>query len=195
MNGLETALMALMIGASGYLALMGLLVRTVALYARVSKGEDQNVDNQLLILRQWAADRGNGDHEIKEFVDIASTRDTRPQKEEVLRLARFGNVDTIAFVSLDRWGRNMGELVSDIEELRDRGVVVVSVKEGLRFDNAIGMLQAHILAAFAAFERARIRERTLWGLARARAQGKRLGRPPKKSPPVNPPGLSPLAAE
>ncbi len=57
---------------------------------------------------------------------------------------------------------------------------MISLKEGLDFSSAAGRLMAHVLAALADFERERIRERTMLGLARARAQGKRLGRPPKK---------------
>ncbi len=160
-----------------------------ALYARVSKGEEQNPENQLLMLRDWATKKGV---QVEgEFVDRASSRDTRPQKEEVLRLARLGMIDAIAFVSLDRWGRNMGELVLEIEEFTMRKVQLVSLKEGLTFDDAAGVLLAHILAAFANFERERIRERTKWGLARARAQGKTLGRPRKNPPLQNPPPGSP----
>jgi 5-methylcytosine-specific restriction endonuclease McrA len=79
----------------------------------------------------------------------------------------------------------MSELVLDIEEFTKRGVQLISLKEGLRFDSAAGQLYAHMLAAFANFERERIRERTLAGLARAKAQGKHLGRP-RKTPPANP---------
>lgn len=89
----------------------------------------------------------------------------------------------------------MSELVLEIDEMLTRHVTLVSIKEGLRFDGAAGKLHAHILAAFAAFERERIREQTLWGLARARAQGKRLGRPPKKSPSANPRHPPPVAID
>ena len=162
----------------------------VALYARVSKHDEQNPDNQLILLREWARNRSV--EVFGEYVDRASTRDTRPQKQEVLRLARLGIVNEIAFVSLDRWGRSMSELALELKELPDRGIALISLKEGLNFDNAAGRLYANLLAAFADFERERIRERTIWGLNRARAQGKRLGRPPKKSPPVNPPPFSPV---
>ena len=56
---------------------------------------------------------------------------------------------------------------------------MISIKEGLDLSNAAGRLMANVLAAMANFERDRIRERTLLGLARARAQGKKLGRPLK----------------
>ena len=155
----------------------------IALYARVSKALDQNPENQLIELRRWANAAG---HEvIGEYVDEVSSRDTRPQKEAVLRLLRLGEAQGVAFWSLDRWGRSMSELVLELEEFARAGIAMYSMKEGLDLSNAAGRLMANVLASMAAFERDRIRERTLLGLARARAQGKTLGRP-RKTPPVNP---------
>ena len=57
--------------------------------------------------------------------------------------------------------------------------MLLSLKEGLDLSTAAGRLMANMLAIMANFERDRIRERTMLGLARAKAQGKRLGRPPK----------------
>lgn len=153
----------------------------VALYARVSKALEQNPENQLIELRRWAS---AASHEvIGEFVDEVSSKDTRPEKEHVLKLLRVGVAEGVAFWSLDRWARNMGEIILELEEFGENRTLV-SLKEGIDYRTAVGKLHAHILAAFANFERERIRERTLLGLARARAQGKRLGRP-RKTPPAN----------
>jgi len=155
----------------------------IALYARVSKQLDQNPMNQLLELRQWAQAMR---HEVVgEFVDEISSKDTRPQKEAVLRMIRRGEIQGVAFWTLDRWGRTMAELVLELEEFGRMGWVMYSHKEGIDLSTAAGRLAAHVFAAMANFERERIRERTMLGLARARAQGKRLGRP-RKSPPANP---------
>lgn len=167
----------------------------VALYARVSKALEQNPENQLLDLRRWAVSAG---HEvIGEFVDEVSSKDTRPQKELVLKKLRLGECDGVGFWSLDRWGRSMSELVLELEEFSGSGRSMFSMKEGLDLSTAAGRLMANVLAAMANFERDRIRERTLLGLARARAQGKKLGRPRKypvcfreKTPPANPGGFS-----
>jgi DNA invertase Pin-like site-specific DNA recombinase len=78
---------------------------------------------------------------------------------------------------LDRLGRNLRHLVTLLEELQGLGVAFVSLGEGIDCTTPAGKLQLHILAALAEFERERIRERVLAGLQRARAQGKRLGRP------------------
>ena len=152
----------------------------VCLYARVSKALEQNPENQLMELRRWA--RSSGNTVIGEFVDEVSSKDTRPQKEEVLRKLRLGEADGVAFYALDRWGRTMSELVLELEEFSKTGKSLISMKEGLDLSTAAGRLMANVLSAMANFERDRIRERTLLGLARARAQGKKLGRPRKKPP-------------
>lgn len=157
----------------------------VALYARVSKALDQNPENQLIDLRRWA--NATGHQVIGEFVDELSSKDTRPKKEEVLKKLRLGEIDGVAFWSLDRWGRTMSELVLELEEFSKSGKALISMKEGLDLSSAAGRLMANVLSAMANFERDRIRERTMLGLQRARAQGKKLGRPFKKqSPPANP---------
>src|SRR5438128_2189961 len=91
-----------------------------ALYSRVSKGEDQDPENQLLQLREWAA--RTGADVVGEYVDRASSRDTRPEKEEVLRLARLGLIETIVVAGLDRWGRTLSELVLELDEFENRGI-------------------------------------------------------------------------
>lgn len=155
----------------------------IALYARVSKRLGQEPENQMIALRDWAA---RTTYEIVgEYVDMESSRDTRPQKEILLKKLRLGEIDGVAFTSLDRWGRNMSELVLELEEFSKTGLSLISLKEGMDLTTAAGRLMGNVLAAMASFERDMIRERTLLGLARARAQGKKLGRP-KKTPPVNP---------
>ena len=142
----------------------------------MSKG-GQNPLNQLLELRRWATASG---HDIRgEFVDIFSTRDTRPNKELILKKLRLGEIDGVAFVSLDRWGRTMSELVLEFEEFSQTGKSLISLKEGMDLSTSAGRLMANILSAMANFERDRIRERTIMGLARAKAQGVKLGRPRK----------------
>jgi DNA invertase Pin-like site-specific DNA recombinase len=152
----------------------GLPCRT-ALYARVSKGEDQDPETQLIELRAWAKATGT---KATEYVDEVSSRDRRPQKEEVLRLARLGLVSRIVVVRLDRWGRSLSELIPDLDELSRAKVEFLSLREGFRYDDAASRLHAHMMAAFAEFERGVIRERTLAGLARADAEGRIGGRHP-----------------
>ena len=69
-----------------------------------------------------------------------------------------------------------------LEDLQSLNVPFVSLKEGLDLGSASGRLQLAILAALSQFERERLRERTVAGLERARAEGKRLGRPSEPVP-------------
>lgn len=150
----------------------------ICLYARVSKALEQNPENQLIALRAWA--KNASAEVVGEFVDEISSKDTRPNKELVLKKIRLGEADGVAFVALDRWGRTMSELVLELEEFSKSGKSMISLKEGIDLSTSAGRLMANVLASMANFERDRIRERTMMGLARARAQGKHLGRPFKK---------------
>ena len=89
---------------------------------------------------------------------------------------------------LDRLGRNLRHLVTLLDELQALGVSFVSLNEGIDATTPAGRLQLHVLAALAEFERARIAERVKAGLARARRNGTRLGRP--RLPALVPTGLT-----
>jgi DNA invertase Pin-like site-specific DNA recombinase len=67
-----------------------------------------------------------------------------------------------------------------VDELNAFGISFVSLNEGIDFSTPAGKLQFHVLAALSEFERARIVERVRAGMARAKAQGKRFGRPEKR---------------
>ncbi len=67
-----------------------------------------------------------------------------------------------------------------LDEFQELGVKFVSIHDQIDLSTASGRLMLHIIAAFAEFERALIRERTVLGLVNARAKGKRLGRPLKR---------------
>jgi DNA invertase Pin-like site-specific DNA recombinase len=156
----------------------------ICLYARVSKALQQNPENQFEPLLSWIIASKNEqvkdkEHNLGIFVDEISSKDTRPKKEEVLKLMRIGVADGVCFVALDRWGRTMSELILELEEFSQTNKAIISLKEGIDLSTAAGRLMANMMAAFANFERDRIKERTLLGLARAKAQGKRLGRHPK----------------
>jgi DNA invertase Pin-like site-specific DNA recombinase len=150
------------------------------IYARVSLTDgSQTTENQLRELDQWAAAMGDRVAIVDRITDQQSTRDTRPGKERALALLRTKVADTVVFWSLDRWGRDMRELVLEFDEAIRRGWTLISLREGISLDTAAGQLMAHMLAAMAAFERARISERTRAGMARVKAQGKPIGRPRK----------------
>lgn len=155
----------------------------VALYARVSR-DDLHCENQKLQLDRWVDLQKimrPGD-EYEYFMEIESTRKSRPVKESIIKMFREGSIQGIACNRLDRFARSNIELIFNVNEIINTGGRFVSLKEGFDFDkahwNAAQQLQFAIFAAFADFERELIRERTLEGLARAKAQGKTLGRRP-----------------
>jgi DNA invertase Pin-like site-specific DNA recombinase len=86
-------------------------------------------------------------------------------------------VDLVAAWSVDRLGRSLQELVALLGELRAKGVDLYLHQQGLDTSTPAGKAMFQMLGVFAEFERAMIVERVQAGLRRARAQGKRLGRP------------------
>lgn len=148
----------------------------VAIYTRTSK-TDQNPENQILELEHYAKAM-NYDYVI--FEEQESTRKTRPIKNQIFQEALQKKWDLILVWKLDRWARSMQELINDLYLLKQNNVQFRTLKENLILDDSpTNNLMINILSSFAQFERDIIRERTLAGLARARAQGKKLGRPKK----------------
>ena len=158
-------------------------------YARVSK-DDMECLNQKAVLREWALRNGLNERQFEEnyFQEEMSSRKTRPVKEDILAKIRKGIWDTLIVVRIDRFARSLQELVINVEELLRNGGRFVAISNAFDFDkknyNATQQLQLQMFGAFAQFERELIRERTLEGLARVKAQGKVLGRPRKKIMPV-----------
>lgn len=140
-------------------------------YARVSTA-DQDPALQQLALQQAGCERV--------FLDHASgARADRPELEKALDYLRPG--DTLVVWKLDRLGRSVGHLVQVLTDLDAREVDFVSLTEGMDTSTPMGRLLYHLMASLAEFERALIRERTMAGLAAARAQGRTGGRPPALS--------------
>jgi DNA invertase Pin-like site-specific DNA recombinase len=150
----------------------------VALYARVST-DGQTTENQLQELRK-VADR-NGWQIIQEFVDHgisgAKGRDHRPAFDEMCKGVIRKEFDLVMAWSVDRLGRSLQHLVTFIDELHSKKVDLFLHRQGIDTTTPAGKMMFQMLGVFAEFERAMIKERINAGLARARAQGKTLGRP------------------
>jgi DNA invertase Pin-like site-specific DNA recombinase len=152
-----------------------------AIYARVST-IDQEPENQLRELRHYVEARG---WTAVEYVDrgVSGAKGRRPALDHLLGEARRRRLDVVVCWRLDRLGRNLRHLITLLDELQSLGVGFVSLNEGIDATTAAGRLQMAVLAAIAAFERDRIVERVRAGLARARTQGVRLGRPRRRIDP------------
>ena len=112
--------------------------------------------------------------QVKEVGSGASERELR---EKLMEAARRREIDIVLVWRLDRWGRSLLDLVSTLEELNHLGVGFVSLTEALDLTTPTGRAMAGVLSVFAAFEHEILRERVRAGLAHARENGKRLGRP------------------
>src|ERR1051326_1538752 len=145
------------------------------LYARVSTNDQQTIPLQIRALREYAVRRGwTIALQVKEVGSGASERQLR---EKLLEAARRREIDIVLVWRLDRWGRSVTDLLATLQELEHLGVGFVSLTEALDLTTPAGRAMAGLLAMFAEFEREILRERTRAGLAHARANGKRLGRP------------------
>lgn len=136
-------------------------------YCRVST-DQQSTDLQMDALKG---------HRCKRiFVETASgaQRDRR-QLKAAIDFAREG--DVLVVWSLSRLGRSLRQLIETIEGLEERGIGFRSLKEQIDTTTPSGRLVFHVFGALAEFERAHLKERTLEGLAAARARGKVGGRP------------------
>ena len=145
------------------------------LYARVSTGDQQTLPMQMRALRKYAARRGwTIAMQVKEVGSGASQRQMR---EKLMEAARRREIDVVLVWRLDRWGRSVTDLLASLQELEHLGAGFVSLTEALDLTTPAGRAMAALLAVFAEFEREILRERVRAGLAHARQNGKRLGRP------------------
>lgn len=148
-----------------------------ALYARVSKADDtQNPENQLMRLTAYANERGWIIH--GQYVDRASGADAnRPELRRMLRDASARRFGLVLTTKIDRIARSSLHLKQVLAELEGRSVKFECTDQPFSTNTPTGRLLFGILGEIAEFERALIIERTKAGLQRAKAQGKRLGRP------------------
>ena len=153
--------------------------RRAALYMRVSTTNGQTTDNQRLELEAWAKRSGIEIAAVFEDNGIsgAKGRDKRPGLDAMLKAATRREFDVIAAWSVDRLGRSLQDLIATLGELHAAGVDLVLLQQGLDTRSPAGKAMFGMLGVFAEFERSIIRERVNAGLARARKQGKKLGRP------------------
>jgi DNA invertase Pin-like site-specific DNA recombinase len=145
------------------------------LYARVSTQDQQTLPMQNRAMREYAARRGwTIAMQVKEVGSGATQRQLR---EKLLDAARRRGIDVVLVWRLDRWGRSVTDLLATLQELEHLGVGFVSLTEALDLTTPAGRAMAALLAVFAEFEREVLGERVRAGLAHARQNGKRLGRP------------------
>lgn len=150
-----------------------------ALYVRVStRDKDQNPETQLRLLREYVERR---EWTVEgEYIDYAAAGQWGERQAwlELRSRVEGRNVDAVVVLRLDRAFRSVKDTHDGLEYFDRYGVGFVSATQDLDTSSASGRLVLNLLAVFAEFESDMISERVSEGIARAQAEGKRLGRPP-----------------
>lgn len=149
----------------------------VAIYVRVST-VGQTTENQLRELRTVA--KREGHLVVAEFTDSisgAKGRAQRPGLNRLLEGVTRREFDKVMAWSVDRLGRSLQDLLTFIAELKAKGVDLYLHQQHLDTSTPSGKAMFQMCGVFSEFEREIIRERVNAGLARAKAEGKTLGRP------------------
>ena len=151
-------------------------MKRVGCYLRVSTSE-QTVENQRNDLRAYCAARGWDN--VAEYSDtaVSGTRERRPGLDALMCDVKARRIDVVVVAAFDRFGRSVRHLVEALDLFHHLGVEFISLREQVDTGSALGQAIFTIIAAIAQLERSLIVERVKSGLRRARAEGKKLGRP------------------
>ncbi len=148
-----------------------------ALYARVSRADQQTLPEQLDQMRDYCKARGwEVAHEFQEM--MSGKKDSRPERKKLMLLAHQRKVDVVIVWKLDRWGRGIRDTVVTTDELLENGCALVSITQNIDSSTTSGKILRFVFALIAEIEHDQLIERTHLGLERARKAGKVLGRRP-----------------
>ena len=152
-------------------------MKRAAFYVRVST-PDQHPESQLRDLREYAQRRGLTVAQEHEYVDhgFGGAKARRPALDRMLENARRRLFDTVIVWSCDRLARSTKHFLQVLDELDSCGVQFVSLREAFDTSGALGRAFLGIVAVLGEMERALLIERVRSGMARARAEGRQIGR-------------------
>lgn len=149
-----------------------------ALYARVSTtGKGQDPQMQLDALTALAQQRGWQVADVYVDNGVSGKKDSRPEFDRMMADAHAGRINVVCCWKFDRVGRSVQHLVRCLETFRALGIDFISVTESIDTSTPVGKLVYSVIASIAEFEHSLILERIACGVARARRQGKKFGRP------------------
>lgn len=140
-------------------------------YARVST-KDQSLDLQIDALKKAGCERIYQEK-------VSGAKDDREQLNLALQMLRKG--DKFVVYKLDRLARSTLKLLKVAEQLEKQGVELISIQDNIDTTTPMGKAMFRMLSVLAELERDMIRERTMAGLAAARARGRKGGRPRKNT--------------
>ncbi len=150
--------------------------RRVALYVRVST-KDQSVDMQLNDLDRYSKERGFKIFKTYKDNGFSGSQESRPALSELMNDAKKRKFDIVLVWRFDRFARSTKHLVNALYEFRNLGIDFISYQENIDTSSPLGEAIFTIISAMATLERDIIAERVRGGLRKAKANGKRLGRP------------------
>jgi len=154
-------------------------MKRAVLYARVSTtNHGQTTENQLLVLREVCRHQGwTIVQELTDEVSGSKGREGRAGFDALLKGVTRGSYDVVLAWSIDRLGRSITHLVEFMNLLNASRVDLYIHQQAVNTATPAGRMVFSIFGAIGEFEREMCRERIMAGLARARSEGKRLGRP------------------
>ena len=154
------------------------MTKRAAIYLRVST-DGQSTDNQRLVLEKVAKSTGWDVVEVYEDHGVSGAKDRtkRPAFDQLCKDATRRQFDVVMAWSVDRLGRSLQDLVGFLGELHSTGVDLYLDQQGIDTTTPAGKAMFQMMGVFAEFERSMIQERVKAGLERAKAKGKKLGRP------------------
>ncbi len=152
---------------------------TVALYLRVST-LDQDPESQGREVRQFVAARGWEVAASYQDTGVSGARARRPALDRLLQDAWHGRFQALVVWDLSRLARSTLHALELLRELEQIGVRLIAVKQTFDTDTPLGKAFFTLAAMFAELERSILIERVRAGMARARAEGKPIGRPVRR---------------
>ena len=153
--------------------------KRAVIYTRVSTKE-QTTESQLIPLKEYAKNACLDIVEIIQDEGVSGGRrgEDRAGFQKVMMLVRQRKVDSVLVYSVDRIGRNLGDIINIAEEITETGANLTIYKNGIDTNTVTGKQMIKMFALLAEFERDFIRARVADGIAVAKAKGKRIGRAP-----------------
>jgi DNA invertase Pin-like site-specific DNA recombinase len=150
--------------------------KRVGIYLRVSH-DDQTTDNQRIDLERVAQQRGWDVVEIYMDHGVSGKRDKRPALDRLRKDAMHGKLDVVAAWSVDRLGRSLHHVVNLLAELAEEKIAVYLHQQQVDSTTSAGKAMLGMCAVFSEFEWNSTSDRIKAGIARARKEGKNIGRP------------------
>ena len=148
----------------------------VSIYCRVSTRDKQDITTQQTYLKEYAARESLEIYKLYSDVGVSGSKESRPQFDLMLNDMRQGLFKGILVYKLDRIGRSLSHLMKLFEEFKAKGIDFISATQSINTTTPEGRMFLHILMTLSQYERELTVGRIMDGLARARKQGKPIGK-------------------